>query len=209
MTISEIELNFINRSKDTSNEQVVIFQRNLSDIGDNKVVAWHVIPSFDYGREHPFTIPMELQVDASDAEGHHTARFSAMPGQAFDMVKEAEGYVLKRSTHAAGNPGEVEIRNKLERGPINANVYRGNRLLGTKSDLPPGQKAVFQFTKSIHIGCSSEAAEGDLLDLKRLAENTCEINMLEISSADIVMTGGGPSQPPQPIAFHIENEVKN
>jgi len=59
------------------------------------------------------------------------------------------------------------------------------------------------------IGVASEAIEeGEWLDSARLSEINTEISLLGIVSADIVLTGGGPSSSWTPFHFSLENVVE-
>jgi hypothetical protein len=82
-------------------------------------------------------------VSVSDSYGNFTPRLGAYSGQAFDMMKDRSGDVLQLSATRATSPSEVEIRNKLMVGSINANYYLKNKLVVRIGPLAPGQKAVF------------------------------------------------------------------
>ena len=57
--MNTIKLNFINRSNDQNNSQVVIFQKNVAADLDELAVAWKVIDNCGQGDNHPFNYPMQ------------------------------------------------------------------------------------------------------------------------------------------------------
>nr|WP_294862294.1 hypothetical protein [uncultured Fluviicola sp.] len=203
--MNAIKLNFINRSNDTNNSTVVIFQQNAAEDFGELAVAWKVIENCGRLDNHPFTYPVDLMVSASDSYGNYTPQFIAYDSQAFDMVKTTSGDILQLSTTPATSPYQVEIRNRLVMGAINANCYRDGKLLATKTGLAPGQKAAFEFPPRIYIGVVSQIEEGDVMSSAIISQINTEINLLGITSADIVMTGGGPGSSSTAFSFTLEN----
>ncbi|MFY0629706.1 MAG: hypothetical protein JXR05_04945 [Flavobacteriaceae bacterium] len=203
--MSDINLNFINKSADTNNSSVVIFQQNVAEDFGEIAIAWRVIENCGRLDNHPFTYPMNFMVSSSDSYGNYTPQLSATNGQAFDMVKDASGDVLQLSTTPATSSDEVELRNNLETGAINANCYRDGNLLASKTGIAPGQKAVFEFQPTIYIGVVSQVQEGDVMDSAIISQVNSQINLFGITSADIVMTGGGPGKDSTPFTFSLEN----
>jgi len=201
----KIKLNFINRSNDTNNSTVVIFQQNVAEDFGELAVAWKVIENCGRLDNHPFVYPMNFQVSASDSYGNYTPQLTAYDGQAFDMIKSNSGDILQLSTVPATSPYEVEVRNQLVLGAINANCYRDGKLVASKTGLAPGQKAVFEFQPRIYIGVVSQIEEGDVMNSAIISQINTEINLFGITSADIVMTGGGPGVSSTAFNFTLEN----
>lgn len=203
--MDKIKLNFINRSNDTNNSSVVIFQQNVAENFGELAIAWKVIENCGRLDNHPFIYPLNFMVSASDSYGNYTPQLAAYDGQAFDMVKSASGDILQLSSVPATSPTTVEIRNNLTYGAINANCYRDGKLLATKTGLAPGQKAAFQFQPRIYIGVVSQIEEGDVMNSAIISQINSEINLFGITSADIVMTGGGPGKSATAFNFTLEN----
>lgn len=199
-----IQLNFINRSNDANNSEVVIFQKNAASSFDELAVAWQVIKYCGQGDNHPFKWPLASTVAASDSWGNYTPQMAAEPGQMFKMVLTPSGDQLQVAGPAS-NAQEIQITNDLPKGAINANVYKDGRLLATKTNVAPGQKAVFQFKPTIWIGVVSQIDQGDVMNSAILSNIDTEINLLGIVSADIVMTGGGSGANAQPFEFSLQN----
>lgn len=203
--MEKIKLNFINRSNDTNNSSVVIFQQNTAEDFGDQAIAWTVIQNCGRLDNHPFTYPINIAVSASDSYGNYTPQLTAYDGQAFDMVKNTSGDLLQLSTTPSQNVSEVEIRNNLALGAINANCYRDGKLVAIKTGLAPSQKAVFEFQPRIYIGVVSQVEEGEALNSAIISQINTEINLLGITNADIVMTGGGPGAASTAFNFTLEN----
>lgn len=203
--MDNIKLNFINRSNDINNSEIVIFQKNVAQNFDETVVAWKVIKNCGRNDNHPFTYTMEIQVSASDSYGNYSPKLTAYNGNAFEMIKDTSGDVLRLSSTSATNANEVEIINKLTVGAINANCYRDGSLVAIKTNLAPEEKAFFEFQPTIFIGVASQVDEGEVLNSAIVSEINTKFNLLGISSADIVMTGGGAGRNATPFSFTLEN----
>ncbi|CAM1342089.1 hypothetical protein [Tenacibaculum amylolyticum] len=200
-----IKLNFINRSNDTNNSQVVIFQKNVAQNFDEIPIAWTVIKNCGRLDNHPFNFPLSFHVSASDSYGNYTPQFQAFNGQAFEMIKDMSGDVLQLSSTPAVSANEVEVRNNLTNGAIDANCYKDGKLLAKKTGVAPGQKASFEFLSRIYIGVVSQIEEGEMMNSAIISQITTSINLSGITSADIVMTGGGPGKNATPFLFTLEN----
>lgn len=205
MTQENIKLNFINRSNDINNSEVVIFQKNVAETFDELAVAWRVIQNCGRNDNHPFNYPLQFQVCASDSYGNYSPELTAYEGQSFETVKDTSGDVLKVSSTPAVSAQEVEIKNNLSTGAISGNIYRDGKLLAVKTNVAPGQKGVFQFKPSIFIGTASQIVEGDVMNSAIIQQINTEINLFGIQSADIVMTGGGSGPGATAFSFHLEN----
>lgn len=203
--MNKIKLNFINRSNDTNNSSVVIFQQNVAEDFSELAVAWTVIENCGRLDNHPFNYSLNYQVAASDSYGNYTPQLTAYNGEAFDMTKTTSGDILQQSSVPATSSTEVEVRNNLGIGAINANCYRDGKLFAIKKNLAPGQKAVFEFQPRLYIGVVSQVEEGDVMNSAIISQINTEINLFGISSADIVMTGGGPGESATAFNFTLEN----
>lgn len=200
-----IKLNFINRSNDTNNSTVVIFQKNVGEDLGETAVAWQVIKNCGRLDNHPFSYPLQFEVSASDSYGNYSPAMLAYDGQAYQMVKDNSGDVLQISAEAAASQDEVEVRNDLAQGAIAAHAVRDGKICATVPGLAPGQKAVFKFTPRIRIGVMSQINEGDTLSAAILSQLQTELDLTGVTSADIVMTGGGPGAKADPFRFELEN----
>ena len=205
--LDEIQLNLINLSQDINNSEVLIFQKNVAESFSEIAVAWRVIKNLGVQDNHPFTYPLRFDVSASDSYGNYTPRMQALEGQAYEVVRNRSGDVLQPDANnpSASSPLDVEVRNNLQTGGINASIFRDNKLLATKTNVSPAQKAVFRFKPRIFIGVVSQVVEGQVLDSAIVQQVNTEIDLLGISSADIVMTGGGGGPNATPFQFRLAN----
>lgn len=202
--MDKIKLNFINRSNDTNNSSVVIFQKNTATDFDEIAVAWRVIENCGRLDNHPFVYPLNFHVSVSDSYGNYTPQLMAGEGQAFDMIKTTSGDTLQLSSTPATSSTEVEVRNNLSQGAISANSYRDGKLLAVMPGVAPGQKAVFEFQPKLYIGVVSQVEEGEVMNSAIISQINSEINLFGITSADIVMTGGGPGAASTAFNFTLE-----
>lgn len=205
--MSDVKLNFINKSNDKNNSEIVIFQKNVAESFGEIAVAWKVIKNCGRMDNHPFTFPLNINVAASDSYGNYTPQFNAVEGMAFEVVQDASGDVLKQCSTSSSDPRSIEIQNNLSKGAISGNVYKNGKLLAYKTDVVPGQKAVFQFEPRIYIGVASSVEEGQVMNSAIMSSINTELNLFGITSADIVMTGGGSGPSATAFKFTIENAV--
>ncbi len=198
------KLNLINQSNDQDNSEVLIFQRNAASDSDELAIAWTVIQNLGQGDNHPFDFPLELTVNATDAWGNYTPQFSAYPGDAYSMELKASGDQLVFYPPGAALPTDIEVRNDLQVGAIDAYVYRDGKLLATWTGVAPGRKAVFTSNATIFIGVASQVQEGDVMNAAIISSINTELSLVGIASADILMTGGG-AGPDDPFQFQLQN----
>lgn len=205
MSSEQIKLNLINQSGDTANSVVVIFGRNVAQDFDQTAMAWRVIQDLGRGDNHPFSYPLAVTVGASDSWGNDTPQFSAQNGDAFDMMHNPSGDILQRSTTPSNDPNQIEVRNKLTKGAISANIFRDGKLFSTLKEIAPDQVAAFQFHPRIFIGVLPAQKQGCQISGAAIADIHTELNLVGIQSADIVWTGGGPGPDSEPFEFRLEN----
>jgi len=203
--MEKIKLNFINKSNESHTPDIVIFQKNEEEIFEGRVVAWTVIQNCDPMENHPFTFSDEIEVCVSDSYGNYSPTLKAQNGSAYDAIISPTGEIFQRSDNPALSASSIEIRNELRIGAINANCFRDGKLLSVKTNLVPNQSASFEFKPTIWIGATSQAEEGESLDEAIVSSVETQLNLLGISSADIVMTGGGPGPNTTPFVFTLEN----
>ena len=202
--MAKTKLTLVNHSNDANNSPIVIFQKNIVPGFDDLAVAWRVVENLGLGDSHAFECPLEFGVGCADSWGNHTPTLLACSGQSFHMVESSSGNILELSGHSQ-RPTEVEIRNDLRQGAISANIYKDNKLLATKMNIAPGQKAVFEFKPIIYIGVfESQITEGQIMNSAMIESIKTELSLERIVSADILMTGRGPAS----FNFELGNVVK-
>jgi hypothetical protein len=204
MATDFIALNLINNSADLNNSSVLIYQKNVATNFDEIAVAWQVIENLGAGWVPPFRYDLDLAVSASDSWGNFVPQMPSADGQLWTVSKDGSGDQLK-PTGPANSASEVQVLNGLDKGAIDACIYRSDTLLAKKTGVAPGQKAVFVFKPTIWIGIVSQVQQGDVLDAAIVSNVNTQLNLTNISSADIVMSGGGPGKSSQPFSFALQN----
>jgi hypothetical protein len=204
---TNIKLNFINESNDKNKSEIVFFQKNVATDFDEIAVAWKVIKNCATGWQHTFEFPMEMKVSASDSWGNEIIEpITAENGQLFHVYSDPSGDQLAYSGPGS-NRTEVQLRNDLDQGSIDAKIYKAGKLLSTKTGISPAQKAVFQFKPTLWVGVVSQIQEGDIINSAIISDINTELGLLGVASADIVMTGGGVGPNATPFQFSLENIV--
>jgi hypothetical protein len=200
----DIRLNFINRSNDQSNSDVLVFQKNPATGFEELAIAWLVIRNCGRGDNHPFVYPQAMAVGCSDAWGNYTPRLVAQNGQLFHMIKNASGDVLQLAGDG-NDPRAIQVRNDLSAGAIDVTIYKADRPLAATTGVMPAMTVSFQFEPTIYIGVASQIEQGQVINSAIMSTINTEISLLGIASADIVMTGGGPGPKSTPFVFTLEN----
>ena len=202
-----IILKFINKSNDRNNSDVVIFQKPTNPDYNMETIAWKVIKNCGTGDYHPFEYDFNLQINAADSWGNYTQFFDAEPGDLLKMIIDDSGDVLELNKGKSTNPDEIQVVNKLGTGSIDACCYRSNKLLCKKSNIVPGEEAIFEFHPKIYIGIISDIDEGEIMNSAIVNEINTELSLLGLKGADLTMRGGGSGDTSLPYTFSLENKV--
>lgn len=206
MSSDSIQLRLVNESNDANNSSFVILQKNVATSFEELAVAWRVIKNLGPGEYHPFEYTYGLQVSSNDSDGNYTPSLHAEYGSMFQLQQTPSGHRLVQ-TGTAASPNKIEVLNALNRGAIGANCYRSGKLVAKKTSIAPQQKAVFEFKPSIFICAVSQIEEGTIMNSAILSNINTEISLLGITSADIVITGGGPGSNSTEFQFTPQNVV--
>jgi hypothetical protein len=200
-----IQLDFINQSDDVNNSQIVVF---TSPGLDKLPLAWLVIQNCGRGDHHPFAYPNEWGVIAADSFGNYSPMLDAEGGQAFAMVRDGSGDVLKLAGASAVYP-HIEVANQLPSGTIDAYLCKAGKRYLAQTGLTPGQTAVFDPPAKLWFLVAVQVEEGQVMDNALVeARSPFELSLDGIASADIVMTGGGAGRNAKPFVFTLANVVK-
>lgn len=203
---NNIYLTFYNKSNDVNNSQIVIFQKNVAANFDELAIAWTVIRNCGVGSYHPFVYTSDTMIGAEDSYGNFTPQMLANNGDQFHILRTSSGDELAYKEMAT-DPNSIELANDLQQGAINANIFKSGKLLLKKSNVSPGQKAVFELKPTLWIGVVSEIDEGDVINSAVISSINTELALSGIKSADIVMTGGGSGANATAFHFSLENVI--
>jgi len=199
----DIDITFINNSLDTNNSDVVIFQKNVATNFEETAIAWQVIQNCGRNWSHNFKYPMTFQVGAKDSWGNVSDLKNAVNGQKWDVVRSTSGDILRLDPNPSAGINEVEIKNTLPSGAIDAEIYKDGKLLASKTGVSPQQKGVFMFKPTIWVGVVSQVVQGQVMNSAILSDINTEISLLGLTKADLVMTGGGTGPNAEPFMFTL------
>lgn len=199
-----IEITFINNTEDMNNNEVVIFQKNIASNLNETLVAWRVIQNCGRGWEHKFNFPLGYEIAASDSYGNVTPLKPAKTGEKWEIVKSKSGDELILSEEPVANRNQIVLKNSLEQGAINAQIYKEGKLLSEKRNVVPRQLGLFEFNTNIWLGVANGVQEGFPIQPALLEEIDTEISLLGIMQANLVMTGGGVGSSALPYEFSLE-----
>jgi hypothetical protein len=204
--MKNIYLNFINKTDaDAGKVDVVFYQRNFAIEFGEIAVAWKVIQNSERLDQESFKYSTNYSIAIADSFGNYTPQVSASNGASYDVIEGGSGIMPQISSIPAGNPEEIEIRNSLKTGEISTNCYRDGKLLATRTNINPGEKAFFEFKPQLFIGVVSGIQQGDVLYDDVITLLNSQINLFGVTSADIVLKGGGTGSASVPFSVALEN----
>jgi len=199
----DMKITFINQSNALNGSVVVICQKNIAPNSDGVVVAWRVLENLGINWKHKFAYPINFYVGAGDEWGNLCNPQLADTGQKWNVVRSSSGDVLNLDSASASSLTEVEIKNCLPIGSIDAQIYKDGKLLATKTGVSLQQKGVFEFETSIWVGVVPQMGEGDILDAAALSAVNTEISLLGIAKADLILTDGSADGTGPPFKFTL------
>jgi hypothetical protein len=196
----DINLTFINNSNDANNSQVVIFQKNVASTMET-AVAWNILQVGRNDRRQ-LTFSQNMDAGVQDSFGAVSIQQPVQNGQQLSLVSTDDGAAL--TADVATNHQQVVIKNGLQEGSIDAQIYKDGKLLAMQSGVAPQQQVAFSFGNTIWIGMIQDSIqEGGVLTSTVLSDINTEISLLGITSADIIITGGGPGPDSTPFKFTL------
>jgi len=204
----DIKLRLVNHSNDVNKSEVVIYQKNQLTTMASLAVAWKVIRYCGRDCYHPFVYPDSYEVAVTDSYGNFSPRMPAQNGLLLKLVCTPTGSrrLLRAGSASASN--ELDVLNDMSNGSVDVCVFKDGRIVGIKTTVTPGQKAVFQYQPALWITVASQVIQGEVISSAVMNNITTEFSLIGIASADIVMTGGGPGEGSTPYEFNLENIVQ-
>ncbi|MCP4213113.1 MAG: hypothetical protein GY765_00585 [bacterium] len=199
-------LKFINSSDGRCRPDIVLFQKYYESNAPCLPVAWRIIKDCGFDNYHPFDFPSQLYVNINIGGGTHSPMLPAGGGGEFRVSAGRYGPTLQRETGAFSYGGRLALRNELNTGAVEFNVYRAGRLVAVRPAIAPHQVAFIRIKPVLFIATSFRITEGRPIALPIVAGiSPRELFLHGVCSADIVMTGGGPGPDATPYAFHLLN----
>lgn len=136
----DISLNFVNRSNDTNNSEIVIFSKECRDEFRRTGGGLAGHPPFRPGRQSSLHVPLGYAGRRQHSYGNDTPQLNVQNGQMFMMSLTTSGDQLVFAGSGTSSK-EVQVLNALPKGAINANIYRGGRLRSrSRPRLPRSKK---------------------------------------------------------------------
>lgn len=208
-----IDIKFINKSNDTNNSSIVIFQKNIAQNSDLHQLAWHVI-KFNQNDSPIVTLHPQVMISGSTFKNPQMTNIETSPmmnvneGDLFAMTQDTSGNVLRRVGHTSssgaiqlrndlpvdtsrienGNPGGEKIVAGIHKVISDSYGYFGAGLLAS-SLVTPSHTATFDFEPKIYIGICGQLENGQTIKDNELSCVT-EIPLDGLCSADVIITGG-------------------
>lgn len=199
----DIEITFINNSDDMNNSEIVIFQKNVATNFEETAIAWKVIKNCGRNWSHKFKYPMNFDVAAADSYGNVSDQKLAVNGQKWDVVRSSSGDILQLDTESGSSQTEVEVKNCLPTSSIDAQIYKDGNLLAAKTGISPGEKAVFEFEPYIYVGVNAQVNQSEIINSSILSDINQKFSLLGLTSANLIMTGGGIGPNATPFKFDL------
>lgn len=206
--MSVIKLNLINKSANTQNNNFIVFQKNASDtfFFNESVVAWQVIKSLSKGEHYEFLYSEDFSVGAKLSNGNIMPAIPAYYRNTYEVAFNRLGHVLQASSTPSINPYEIEIWNNLDLNAVDAHIYRNDSLLAIKNNIQPSTRANFKFLPKLYIGVVSNINQGDILSPSVHVQLQTELNIGDLTKADIIITDDKYSRA-SPIKFTLINRT--
>lgn len=195
-----IGLTFLNRSLDVNRSDMAIFQRNRAAPTEAPPLLWTLIRGCPPGWHRRLSFDWRLQLSVGDASGNRTSRIDLQPGHEI-ILHPHERDRIGFSARAVGPPIGNRITNLTGR-PLDAEIFRGGRLLARHAGLAPGRSACFEFDRCVQMTAVSGLEEGSLLPQTELRWRPLSlIDLAGLTEARIFMLGGGWGAEAAPLFF--------
>ena len=199
----KVNHSFINGSYDVNRSDIIIFQTNEAARDAEGPVAWKVITRCPIDWSHPFTVSSEIHVGLGDREGNHSPSVAVTPGTLARVSSRPRGGV-ELAAGRGDDPTSIHVENHVQAAGSALEIYRDGRLLSRHCGVAPRARARFRFNHRIWLFAGSGIDEGDLLRRSELRWRVLtELDLLGVTRADIVMTGGGYGPHARPLRFHL------
>lgn len=187
----DIEFTLINQST-VADVDVVIFQKNMDLSYWEMPIAWKVIRNVKPGAGHLFRFPTENEIAVEDVGGKLSELQSCAPGQLWYIMNDADGGAeLRLQGKASVSWREITVLNMLSFGFMNVKLFKDKKLLAAKCNVPPKQKAMFEFRPVLRIAVARGVAEGRSFGSDADLSAGTEISLAGVTKADIILTGNG------------------
>ena len=192
----------INKSSDQNNSNVVFFKRNLAG-WDSPAIAWRVISLDGTTAFSEFSYNTSFFISTQDSYGNISDPKEAKFGQNWKVFEIPSGKMIKDTGAPAIKSDEIELKNQLMKGSINAHLYNEGFLIAAETGIAPGQKGIIGLDHHIYVGVSSQVKEGEEINSAILNDINQSFSLVGITKAELIVTGGGQGPNAEPFQFEL------
>lgn len=185
-----ITLNFVNRSQRIAAADVVICQHNAAAGLRCNPVAWRVLRAVTPQAAQALELPQCFAVSVEDVTGQVTPPRPVIAGHVYAASASPSGTVLAEGEVDIENRENVTVPNHLQEGVIHATAHKGGHLIAMRTNVAPGEVAAFRFFDHVYVALSGRVQEGEVISDAVASRITTRINLLGITSADVVLRDG-------------------
>jgi hypothetical protein len=203
---TEVKVTYINESDNHDNPQIVVFTKNMIPTSDpvEDVIAWIILRDIGKGSSSTFVFPIETSVQATWEECNKTRMLESEIGRQYTVEKDDTGIVLVAGGNAT-DPKVIEVNNNVNVfGGIEAQLFKGGKVVMTKHIAGSGQKASFVLHPKLYWGIASKITEGQPLNsADHKTDDFFEQDLAGVSEVDVVLRGNDKDG----YQFFIENQI--
>jgi hypothetical protein len=193
---------FVNQFAYLDRATIVLFQKNSLACDSRPDIVLHAIRYCGLGWTHPITFPREVALSISDEFGNFSPRIRCDCNNLFEVKPTVTGRALT-PRRPDGAPDHIVVTNRLPRGAVNIDLFRGDRVVARHSALPPMQTAHFRLDPDLWIGTTTVSLGNDFIVPVPHLDSVTRLSIRNIARADIVMTAGASFD--EPLRFELAN----
>ncbi len=198
----DARLTFENQSLDVSQTEIVLFQRDRRHRHELPV-AWKVIRRCGTQCTHPFRFPAAVDLEVYDSWGNRIAHRPLRPRTHLWIKPNARGG--SELSNEPSSHGQIGITNSLPKGALEVLLSRDGRAVTPRRTLAPGLSTLFDLDLKLHFVPWDGLSVGDTVPPEALISGRGPdnvVDLLGVSSARILMLGGGCGALAQRLRFH-------
>ncbi|MEM0998135.1 MAG: hypothetical protein AAGN35_13690 [Bacteroidota bacterium] len=200
--MSATHLQLINETSERFGPNVVVFFPPNSDNGAEPIYAWKVIQRLGVYLRHPIRIDQGFTLQLVDPWGNYLPPRTLRQGTRYRIVRQEAD--LSVQEEALLGLGGIQVLNDLKEGSIGIKIQNDEKTAFGRPSLGPGQLASFQLSSTIQFAWSvADLKPGSVLNPLTLHSFSQVISLSSLSSANVLMQGGGPGPGAQRIRYPL------
>ncbi|WP_120513073.1 hypothetical protein [Photobacterium salinisoli] len=191
----QTDICFRNLSLNTHLPSVTLFQRNHID-GNEKCIAWKVIPHCQYRWRHPFRIERNYSYRLCDDHGN----YSIIRNLSLENFSRHDEYGLLITQ----DNNIISIRKTTENKYTGIQLLKNSRVIAN-STLSNDFHTSFLLTEKFYIAADLRTSQGKLINPININMSLSDFDIQGKTHIDITMTGGQPGAASSPLRFLISS----